>query len=101
MGTYSHSQLNRYLLNKNSKVKSALEKISKNGQRIIFVVDDDNNLIGSVSDGDIRKKLLDLLICSRASDSNKNLAKKTKRLLDKFYNDEFFSKICQNKFLNK
>ena len=58
MGTYSHSQLKRYLLNKNSKVKSALEKISKNGQRIIFVVDNENNLLGSVSDGDIRKKLI-------------------------------------------
>lgn len=59
------------------------------------------NLYGSNEEVSFKKKLLDLLICSRASDSNKNLAKKTKRLLNKFYNDEFFSKICQNKFLNK
>ena len=59
------------------------------------------NLYGSDEEVSSKKKLLDLLICSRASDSNKNLAKKTKRLLNKFYNDEFFSKICQNKFLNK
>lgn len=58
MGTYSHSQLNKFLLNQKSNVKSALEKITKNGYRTIFITDSKNKLIGTVSDGDIRKNLL-------------------------------------------
>lgn len=39
-------------------IKDAMEKITKNKVRIIFVVDENNILLGSLSDGDLRRYLL-------------------------------------------
>ena len=41
------------------KIKNILNKINKNSLGIIFVVDNQNRLVGSITDGDIRRKLLD------------------------------------------
>ena len=38
---------------------SALRRMTQNRQGILFVCDEDNHLIGSLSDGDIRRRLLD------------------------------------------
>ena len=47
-----------FALKKNSSIKEALKLISKNLERICFVVDNKNKLIGSISDGDIRRALI-------------------------------------------
>ncbi|EDM23162.1 nucleotidyltransferase family protein [Caminibacter mediatlanticus] len=45
-------------LKENDTIKQALEIIDKGAMKIAFVVDNSNKLIGSVSDGDIRRALL-------------------------------------------
>ena len=42
----------------NSKINHALKKINKNLYGIIFVVSDTNTLLGSISDGDIRRYII-------------------------------------------
>jgi len=49
----------KHLINKSQHVKQALEKFNLLGSdTILFVVDDDEKLIGSLTDGDIRRGLL-------------------------------------------
>ena len=50
----------KYLISKSSTLKEAVSKIDKLSEKILFVVDDDLRLIGSVSEGDIRRYMLDL-----------------------------------------
>ena len=40
-------------------LKDILKKININEQGIIFIIDEDSKLIGSISDGDIRRKILE------------------------------------------
>ncbi|GAB4461224.1 MAG: nucleotidyltransferase family protein [Bacteroidales bacterium] len=46
------------LINKNASVKDALKQLDKNEEKILFIVEDDNKLIGSLTDGDIRRWIL-------------------------------------------
>ena len=45
-------------VNKNESITKAIEKINLSKIKIIFVIDDANKLIGSITDGDIRRVLL-------------------------------------------
>ena len=49
--------LNKYLIVKNKKVKDALILIDKNGGRTCFVIDEKKRLLGSLTDGDIRRNI--------------------------------------------
>jgi len=56
------------LINKNASVKEALEKLDKNAEKILFVVDKENKLIGSLTDGDVRRWILkDGDLCAKVS----------------------------------
>lgn len=46
------------LINKDATVKEALKKLDKNIEKILFVINDNNKLIGSLTDGDIRRWIL-------------------------------------------
>ena len=46
------------IIKQNSSIKEALKIISHNEERVCFVVDKNNKLIASLSDGDIRQGLL-------------------------------------------
>jgi len=46
------------LLEAHDTIKHALEVIDKGAMKIAFVVDNDNRLLGSITDGDIRRALL-------------------------------------------
>ena len=49
----------KYLIKNNSTVKSTLQSLSNVGHdTILFVVNDKNQLLGSITDGDIRRGLL-------------------------------------------
>ena len=49
----------KYLIKNNSTVKSALKSLSNVGHdTILFVVNEKNQLLGSITDGDIRRGLL-------------------------------------------
>jgi CBS domain-containing protein len=49
----------RHLINHNSTVKEALAKLDQlAADAILFVVDKDQKLVGSLTDGDVRRGLL-------------------------------------------
>ena len=50
--------MKKFLISKNSKLLSALKKISKNGYKTLVVTGSNKKLLGTISDGDIRKALL-------------------------------------------
>lgn len=51
-------ELLKFLTYQDATVVDALQKIDKNAQGILFVVDKDDRLIGSITDGDIRRWLI-------------------------------------------
>lgn len=54
MNTYK-----KHLLQKGSKIRKALERLDiLSGDAIIFIVDKENRLVGSLTDGDVRRGLL-------------------------------------------
>lgn len=53
-----NNQIDLFLVPKEISVKEAMRQMDKAGERILFVVDDGKKLIGSLSDGDIRRWVL-------------------------------------------
>lgn len=50
-------ELHKFIVDQNNTVKQAMEKMDENGKEIVYVVND-NKLIGSLSDGDVRRYIL-------------------------------------------
>jgi len=50
--------LSQFVVLENVTVKQAMRQIDENGEKILFVVDQNKQLVGSVSDGDIRRWIL-------------------------------------------
>ncbi|MFH1428298.1 MAG: nucleotidyltransferase family protein [Candidatus Margulisiibacteriota bacterium] len=48
----------KFLISRKTTVRDAMKKMKEIGQKVIFVVNDDNTLFGSLSDGDIRKWII-------------------------------------------
>ena len=46
------------LINGDSSVKEAMKQLDKTAEKILFVVDEENRLVGSLTDGDIRRWIL-------------------------------------------
>ena len=46
------------LIKLNTNIKNALEQLSKTGEKCLIVVDKENRLLGTLSDGDVRKAIL-------------------------------------------
>lgn len=53
---------NEYIINKDNTIYEALVKIEKNKHRSLIVVDDNNKVVGTLSDGDIRKGLINHIL---------------------------------------
>lgn len=53
-----HTEMLRYMIVKNATIREAMEKIDANAHRTLIVVDDEEKVVGALSDGDIRKSLL-------------------------------------------
>lgn len=51
-------KIDQITINSNSSIIQAIKQINKNTLGICFVIDKEKKLIGSISDGDIRKKIL-------------------------------------------
>jgi len=51
--------LDDLLINKNLSTKDAMKRLDIVASKILFVVDNENKLVGSLSDGDIRRYILD------------------------------------------
>ncbi len=54
----NNAYLNNFCIQTPCKFSEILNKINKNLNGIVFIVDKNNRLIGSISDGDIRRKIL-------------------------------------------
>tara|TARA_Y100001970_G_scaffold15871_1_gene17854 strand:+ start:39584 stop:40639 length:1056 start_codon:yes stop_codon:yes gene_type:complete len=52
------SALNKILINENAIIKEAMNSISKSGEKCLIVVNPKEELLGTLSDGDIRKSIL-------------------------------------------
>ena len=46
------------LIRPNASIKDALKQLSQAGEKCLVVIDKNNKLLGTLSDGDIRKALL-------------------------------------------
>ena len=57
----AHSDL---IVRSSTLLRKAMEHIAKNTFGICFVVDEDNRLLGSLSDGDIRKALIETAVAN-------------------------------------
>ena len=53
-----NNQYANILINKTATAKDAIKQIDRNLEKILFVVDAENKLIGSITDGDIRRWIL-------------------------------------------
>jgi perosamine synthetase len=65
--------LTKITLNKNSSLKDALKLINKNGMGLCFVINKKKRILGSLSDGDVRKGLIKGL----------NLSSSVKKIMNK------------------
>lgn len=53
-----NNRIKEYIISDSSSVGDALKKINSNKQRIVYIVDEKNVLLGSLSDGDVRRWIL-------------------------------------------
>ena len=49
---------NKIILNEKVNILKVIDNINKNGKKICFIVNNKNHLVGTISDGDIRRYLL-------------------------------------------
>lgn len=78
--------------------KKPISKVEMKKQSLAFYYM--YNLYGSRDELRCRKKFASLMNSCWFYKNDTNLVQKTKYLIDDLYNDEFFDKLCQNKFLN-
>lgn len=53
-----NKNLDQYLISAKTKVKAAMKQLDNTHRKVLFIVDDNRNLKGSLSDGDIRRWIL-------------------------------------------
>lgn len=53
-----NQKLKKFVIDKNKSIKDAIKKINTNGQKTCFVLDENKRLYGSITDGDIRRRIL-------------------------------------------
>ena len=58
-------ELSKYFINLNSSIKDAIEAIDKGSAQVALVVDSNNKLLGLVTDGDVRRGLINNLSLDR------------------------------------
>lgn len=52
------NKIRKFLITKNISVRDAMKQMDKNGEKVIFIVDSESKLLGSLTDGDIRRWIL-------------------------------------------
>ena len=89
-------KIKKFIINYDKTIKDALKVINKNGQKTCFVIDTAGKLYGSITDGDIRRKILR---------SNKTINEKVKYHCNKksifFIKNKLSIKKVKNIFLKK
>lgn len=72
--TLADESIQSFLVPRDHTIRQAMERLEKTEEKIVFVVDEDSRLIGSLTDGDIRRWILSdgdlkaqvLQVCNRA-----------------------------------
>ena len=54
----SNNSYNKFLIRQQESIKNAMERLDKVALKNLFVVDENDRLLGSLSDGDIRRAIL-------------------------------------------
>ena len=90
-----NNKIKKYIIFKNKTLKDALNVINKNGQKTCFVLDKSQKLFGSITDGDIRRKI----ISSGISIKSTKVEKFCNKNPIKVYNHNLTTK--KRKFSNK
>lgn len=79
--------MKQHLVEKNISISEALKKISKNGEKFLIVVDKNKKLIGTLTDGDLRRVIVKG--CKLSNTINNIYNKRPKYLtVNKFDNDK-------------
>ena len=84
------TDINQFLVKKDVSVKSAMSQMGVVGEKILFVVGDDNEFLGSLTDGDIRRWVLK---AKDLSASLNNIYNKNAISVKKNYELEYIKKI--------
>jgi len=72
------------LINSNATIKGAMKRLDAAASKTLFVIDDNNTFVGSITDGDIRRGLLsDLSLDSNVYDACNKNSYSIKRNFDK------------------
>ena len=83
------------VVNPSITIKKALKKISQSGQKCLVVTDENNSLLGTLSDGDIRKSILNGAIISD------RITKYYQSNPTAFFENEYELEQVKKMFLNK
>lgn len=86
--------MKKYTINSNSTIKESLQKLTLCGEKCIIVVNNKNELLGTLSDGDIRKSIVNhkSLSCKITNIYNKNPKK--------FYEGKINNALVEKYFLD-
>ena len=88
----------KYIINPNSEIKEALKKISISGEKCLIVTDSNNILLGTLSDGDVRKAIMNV---SGLNKKIKNIYnKKSHYLYENNYDERAVNKLFLEKRLD-
>ena len=90
--------MNKLLISQNLKIFQVMKKLGTTGERILFVVDADKKLLGTITDGDVRRGILSGM---KINESVKSLYfKKPKVLLKGKYSIEEAKNLLRKHELN-
>ena len=56
---FDENKLKSMLISESVTIKQAMQKLNETAERVLFVVDKKNRLLGTVTDGDIRRAIID------------------------------------------
>lgn len=62
-------QLKTLLISPKNTVKEAIQRLNETGRKILFITDDRHTLLGTLSDGDIRRGIISGLVLTSSVDS--------------------------------
>lgn len=54
----NHEDIKKMIISPDASLRATMRALSDTGSRVLFVVDDEGNLVGSATDGDIRRAIL-------------------------------------------
>tara|TARA_B100000989_G_C19513184_1_gene460217 strand:+ start:20 stop:1060 length:1041 start_codon:yes stop_codon:yes gene_type:complete len=87
--------MEKYTINSNSSIKHALQKLSICGEKCLIVIDNKNKLVGTLSDGDIRKSIINH---NSLKLTIKNIYNKKPK---KFYENKIDKELLEKYFIEK